>query len=200
MRLFLGAIMKLIGSNPSPFARRVRMWAAQNNVDLALVNLDIFSEQDRPTLASNNPGRKIPVLIDGDLTLSDSTIILRYLIAKAGKTPLSWSQEHLLNIINACNDSLVELALSRRSGFDTSDDKLFFNLQNERIAETLSYLNSHLTDEQFISCDCLAISLYCLLDWIYFRDLHDLTPFTQLVAFHHRYSFQASAKQTDPRN
>ena len=67
--------MKLIGSNPSPFARRVRMWAAQNNVDLALVNLDIFSEQDRPTLASNNPGRKIPVLIDGDLTLSDSTII-----------------------------------------------------------------------------------------------------------------------------
>jgi glutathione S-transferase len=79
MRLFLGAIMKLIGSNPSPFARRVRMWAAQNNVDLALVNLDIFSEQDRPTLASNNPGRKIPVLIDGDLTLSDSTIILRYL-------------------------------------------------------------------------------------------------------------------------
>jgi len=146
MRLFLGAIMKLIGSNPSPFARRVRMWAAQNNVDLALVNLDIFSEQDRPTLASNNPGRKIPVLIDGDLTLSDSTIILRYLIAKAGKTPLSWSQEHLLNIINACNDSLVELALSRRSGFDTSDDKLFFNLQNERIAETLSYLNSHFND------------------------------------------------------
>ncbi|MEI8641753.1 glutathione S-transferase N-terminal domain-containing protein [Pseudoalteromonas sp. Hal099] len=57
------------------------MWAAQNNVDLALVNLDIFSEQDRPTLAGNNPGRKIPVLIDGDLTLSDSTIILRYLIA-----------------------------------------------------------------------------------------------------------------------
>ncbi|MDI3245203.1 glutathione S-transferase family protein [Pseudoalteromonas agarivorans] len=77
--------MKLIGSTPSPFVRRVRMWAAQNNVDLALVNLDIFSEQNRPTLANNNPASKIPVLIDGDLTLSDSTIILRYLIAKAKK-------------------------------------------------------------------------------------------------------------------
>jgi|TARA_E500000081_G_scaffold148977_1_gene175211 glutathione S-transferase len=199
MRLFLGAIMKLIGSNPSPFARRVRMWAAQNNVDLALVNLDIFSEQDRPTLASNNPGRKIPVLIDGDLTLSDSTIILRYLIAKAGKTPLSWSQEHLLNIINACNDSLVELALSRRSGFDTNDDKLFFNLQNERIAETLSYLNSHLNDDEFKGCECLNISLYCLLDWICFRELTDFSQHAALVSFYNDYGTRQAAVSTDPR-
>lgn len=191
--------MQLIGSIPSPFARRVRMWAIENSCDLALVNLDIFSEQDRPTMASKNPARKIPILIDGDLTLSDSSTILRYLIAKTGKTPLSWPQEHLLNIINACNGSLVEIALSRRSGFDTNDDKLFFNLQNERIAQTLSYLNSHLNDDEFKGCECLNISLYCLLDWICFRELTDFSQHSALVSFYNVYGKRQAAKETDPR-
>jgi len=192
--------MQLIGSTTSPYVRRIRIWALLHSQPLEFTNLNIFSEEDRQVLINNNPARKVPILIDNEQTITDSNSIMRYLLVKHQCTPLNWEQEGLLTIINACNDSLVELLLCQRSGFDTSEDKLFFNLQNERIVETLSYLNSHLTDEQFISCDCLAISLYCLLDWIYFRDLHDLTPFTQLVAFHHRYSFQASAKQTDPRN
>ncbi|GAB0111708.1 glutathione S-transferase family protein [Pseudoalteromonas distincta] len=190
--------MKLIGTVASPYARRIRMWALENKLDLEFVTLDIFSEQGRPTLASKNPARKVPILIDGDLTLGDSNSILRYLLQKTGKPQLTWPQEQLLTVINACNDSLVEIALCKRSGFNTQSDKLFFNLQNERIAETLSYLNTHLADDEFKSCEYLNISLYCLLDWICFRELTDFSQHSELVAFYEQYSKRQAAINTSP--
>lgn len=191
--------MQLIGSTTSPYVRRIRIWALLHDQPLEFTNLNIFSEEDRQVLINNNPARKVPILIDNEQTITDSNSIMRYLLVKHQCSPLNWQQEGLLTIINACNDSLVELLLCQRSGFDTSEDKLFFNLQNERIVETLSYLNSNLTDEQFISCDCLAISLYCLLDWIVFRELTELTPFTALVDFYQNFAQQECVKQTDPR-
>ena len=200
MRLFYGVIMQLIGSVPSPYVRRIRIWAQENDCKLELVSLDIFSDQDRPTIASKNPARKIPILVDGDLTLSDSNSILRYLLEKTGQPKLTWPQEHLLTTINACNDSLVEMVLCKRSGFDTKSDKLFFNLQNERIEQTLSFLNSHLSDEEFKSCEYLNISLYCLLDWICFRELADFSQHSALVAFHKQYGERQAAIDTNPRH
>ncbi|WMS91472.1 MULTISPECIES: glutathione S-transferase family protein [Pseudoalteromonas] len=192
--------MQLIGSVPSPYVRRIRIWAQQNNCKLELVSLDIFSEQDRPTMASKNPAQKIPILVDGDLTLSDSNSILRYLLEKTGQPKLTWPQEHLLTTINACNDSLVEMLLCERSGFDIKSDKLFFNLQNERIEQTLSFLNTHLSDEEFKSCEYLNISLYCLLDWICFRELTDFSQYSELVAFHKQYGKRQAAIDTNPRH
>ena len=200
MRLFYGVIMQLISTVASPYARRIRIWALENNCDLELVTLDIFSEQDRPTMISKNPARKIPILVDGDLALGDSNSILRYLLEKTAQEKLTWAQENLLTIINACNDSLVEMVLCKRSGFDTQSDKLFFNLQNERIAQTLSYLNTHLTDDEFKSCECLNISLYCPLDWICFRELTDFSQHSALVAFHQQYSEREAAIDTNPRH
>jgi glutathione S-transferase len=191
--------MQLLGSVTSPYVRRVRIWAHENHCELEFINLDIFSTQDRPTMLNNNPAGKIPIIIDGDLTLGDSSAILRYLLEKHGHAKLSWPQEQLLTTINACNDSLVEMLLCQRSGFDTQADKLFFNLQNERIAQTLHYLNNHLTDDAFKSCECLNISLYCLLDWICFRELTDFSQHTQLVTFHETFSQRPAAQQTNPR-
>lgn len=202
MRLYLflwKIIMKLIGSTTSPFARRIRIWALKNNADIQFENLDIFSPADRQVMINNNPARKIPILVDNQHTITDSNTIIRYLLNKNKLPSLSWQHENLLTTINACNDSLVEVLLCQRSGFDTHSDKLFFNLQNERIVETLSYLNNHLTDNEFNSCEYLSISLYCLLDWIYFRELIDLTPFNKLIEFHQAYNLQEVAKQTDPR-
>lgn len=191
--------MQLLGSTTSPFVRRIRIWALLNNCELEFINLDIFAEHDRQLMIKNNPARKIPVLITKQHTLADSNNIIRFLLEQHAHPRLSWQQEHLLSTINGCNDSLVELLLCQRSGFDTTQDKLFFNLQNERIAETLSYLNSHLTDHEFKSCEYLCISLYCLLDWICFRELVDLTLFSNLIEFHRSYSQHTVAQQTDPR-
>jgi glutathione S-transferase len=192
--------MQLIGSTTSPYVRRIVMWALANKCDLKRINLDIFSADDRPTMANNNPARKIPILIDADLTLTDSNNIIRYLLDKSAQPKLTWEQEGTLTTINACNDSLVELLLCKRSGFNISEDKLFFNLQNERIAETLSYLNTHLADDEFKSCEYLNISLYCLLDWISFRELANFSMHAELVAFHNDYGQCQAAHQTNPRH
>jgi glutathione S-transferase len=191
--------MQLLGSVTSPYARRIKIWALENQCDLEFVDLDIFSADDHATMTSNNPASKIPVLIDGELTLADSSAILRYLLEKTAQPALTWSQDHLLTTINACNDSLVAILQCQRSGFDTQSDKLFFNLQNERIAHTLSYLNDHLDDDEFKGCECLNISLYCLLDWICFRELTDFSQHPRLVAFHETFSQRQAAKQTNPR-
>lgn len=150
-------------------------------------------------MVTKNPAAKIPILVDDTLTLSDSNTILRYLLEKTKQPPLTWPQEHFLTSINACNDSFVELLLCQRSGFDTQADKLFFNLQNERVAQTLHYLNDHLCDDEFKSCECLNISLYCLLDWICFRELTDFSAQPQLVKFHEAFSPRQAAKNTNPR-
>lgn len=191
--------MQLLGSTTSPFVRRIRIWATLNNLPIDFINLDIFSEQDRQTMIAHNPARKIPVLIDHDFTLCDSNSIIRYLLEKADQPLLSWQQENYLTIINACNDSLVEILLCQRSGFDTNSDKLFFNLQNERIVETLAYLNTHLSEPVFKSCEYLNISLYCLLDWIRFRELTDFSQLNNLVDFYHKFADKAAVQQTDPR-
>ncbi|MFU2511148.1 glutathione S-transferase family protein [Pseudoalteromonas sp. ASV78] len=192
--------MQLLGSTTSPFVRRIRIWALLNHCELEFINLDIFAAHDRQLMIKNNPARKVPVLICKQHTLADSNNIIRFLLELYNHPRLSWQQEHLLSTINGCNDSLVELLLCQRSGFDTTQDKLFFNLQNERIAETLSYLNSHLADAEFKSCEYLCISLYCLLDWICFRELTDLTAHTELMEFYHSFAQQQAVQQTDPRN
>ena len=119
--------------------------------------------------------------------------------SKKQSTTVELATREFLTIINACNDSLVEMLLCQRSGFDTHTDTLFFNLQNERIAETLAYLNNHLSEPVFKSCEYLNISLYCLLDWIRFRELTDFSQLENLVGFYHQFADKAAVQQTDPR-
>ncbi len=102
-------------------------------------------------------------------------------------------------MINAVNDSLVEILLCQRSGFDTKSDKLFFNLQHERITGTLQVLEQQAADQQFVSWDYLAISLFCLLDWIEFRQLADLSPYPSLRQFWSQALTQPGVAQSDPR-
>ncbi|WP_419148585.1 glutathione S-transferase family protein [Pseudoalteromonas 'SMAR'] len=192
--------MQLIGSNTSPYARRIRMWAEKNAIPFDYQHIDIFAAEGQQTLVKYNPARKIPFLIDESQIICDSNLIVRYLREKHQLDKPSWDQENLLILINACNDSLVELLLSKRSGFAIEQDKLFFNLQRERIQHTLYYLNEHCVTDELLHWDYLQISLYCLIDWVLFRELVDLSDYENLMALHQRWHSEALAQQTDPRN
>ncbi|CAH9049638.1 hypothetical protein PSECIP111854_00284 [Pseudoalteromonas sp. CIP111854] len=191
--------MQLYGSNTSPFARRIRMFAALHNLPINYQHIDIFNEQDRATLIAHNPARKIPFLIDNTNTICDSGAIYRYLISQFQLTHMSCWQENQLTNINACNDSLVELLICERSGFDTQADQLFFNLQRERVEAVLSDLNEQCVKSDFLNCDYLKISLYCLLDWIVFRSLTDLSSFAALVQFCEAHANLPGSTSSDPR-
>ncbi len=189
--------MKLFGSLSSPFVRRLRLLLVSQPYEF--ISLNIFETAGRETLVQLNPTRKVPMLQDGELVIFDSGVIFRYLCQKLQLPALGWSDENRLTMINAVNDSLVEILLCQRSGFDTNSDKLFFNLQHERVTGTLQVLEQQVAAGQFDDWDYLAISLYSLLDWAEFRQLADLKPYPALQQFMLATKDRAGIAQTDPR-
>jgi len=72
--------MKLIGSLASPFARKVRIVAAEKRVDYIFERADPW--QPAPALVEHNPLGKVPVLVLEDGTaLYDSRVIVEFLDA-----------------------------------------------------------------------------------------------------------------------
>ena len=192
--------MQLYGSLTSPYVRRLRAFAIEKNIHFEFLNLNIFAEQDRETLVKLNPTRKIPMLLDDGQVIFDSNVIYRYWCQTLGFEPLSWQQENTLTLVNSANDSLVELLMCQRSGFDTQEDKLFFNLQRERVQGVLHVLNQATEQGEFLTYDYIAISLYCLIDWIRFRNLTNLTAFPALTSFHQQHAERQSNRATVPRD
>jgi glutathione S-transferase len=189
--------MQLYGSQSSPFVRRLRLLLAGQSYEF--VSMNIFESVDREKLIKLNPARKVPMLQDGEQVIFDSGVIYRYLSAKFGFTPLSWDEENTLTLINAVNDSLVEVLLCQRSGFDTNDNKLFFNLQRERSEAVLKVLEQKAQAGEFLQWNYLAMSLFALLDWAEFRKLIDLTAFSALNTFVAQAQQHNGVSDSDPR-
>ncbi|MFY8273685.1 glutathione S-transferase family protein [Pseudoalteromonas sp. SSDWG2] len=188
--------MQLYGSDTSPFARRLRMMCMQQNLNVTYEHIDIFSAEGRKKLLSLSPVAKIPFLVDGEQVVLDSNVVFDYLCQKHNIAPLGWDERNQLTTINAANDSAVELLICARSGFDTSEQRLFFDLQKQRIAQCLSALNQQVESMQN---EYVLISLFCLVDWLLFRELEDLTPYPALAVFHQHYQQTPWAQHTDPR-
>lgn len=190
-------MIKLYGSTTSPFVRRLRMWMA--NVEHEFINLEIFAGKDRETLAERNPTLKIPMIEDDANVIFDSRVIYRYLTEKFDYPVPSWEQENQLTLIDAATDSLVQMLLLGRSEIDTSEDKMYFKLQRERVESTLSHLNDLVSQGTFEDWNYPSICLYSLIDWIEFRTLHDLNNMADLRAFRDSNSQRIEATATDPR-
>ncbi|MBB6520256.1 glutathione S-transferase family protein [Pseudoteredinibacter isoporae] len=189
--------MKLIGSKPSPYVRRLRLWLAAEDYDY--VQLDILGPEGREALRQHTPAMKIPVLIDSEHTVYDSRVIYEYLNQKLKKERLSWEQQNTLTLIDAVNDSFVIMIMMDRSCIDNSQDILIANLQRDRIEQTLSILEQKCQGGEFSQWQYPAICLYCLLDWIEFRELYELGAYPALQAFKQASEAQPMVNDTDPR-
>ncbi|WP_133471354.1 glutathione S-transferase family protein [Paraglaciecola marina] len=194
-------MLKLYGSTTSPFVRRIRIWLA--NTQHEFVNLQIFAEQDREALIVKNPTMKIPMLedeMDGkSQVIYDSRVIYRYLTDKFADPALSWEQENQLTLIDSANDSLVQMFILSNSDIQADEDKLFFKLQKERVNAVLVQLNEQVDSGLFSSWNYPSVCLYCLIDWIEFRKLHNMQGLTSLLEFHDENSQRIEVTATDPR-
>jgi len=189
--------MKLYGSQTSPYVRRIRLLLA--NQSYQFVNMHIFAEEDRQTLLALNPTLKIPMLEQEGKVIFDSGVIYRFLAAQFQLPVLSWYQENQLTVINAVNDSLVALFLCQRSGLDTNEDRLFFNVQKERIVASLFVLEQQAANQEFSDWNYIAMALFSLLDWVLFRELLELDEYPALLAFVKYNQQQSAIAETDPR-
>ena len=81
--------MKLYHHPFSANARKALMTAALLEIPVEKVLVDLpKGEQRSPEYRKLNPNGKVPVLVDGDLTLWESLAIMVYLADKHGETPL----------------------------------------------------------------------------------------------------------------
>lgn len=69
--------MKIFGANVSPFVRKVLVTASHKGIEFE--HVVVMPGSDDPAFRRMSPLGKIPALADGDLAISDSSIICEYL-------------------------------------------------------------------------------------------------------------------------
>jgi len=75
--------MKLYMHPVSMTSRPVRLFIAENNIPVEEVLVDLMTgEHTKEAFASLNPNKLVPLLVDGDLRLTESSAILKYLADK----------------------------------------------------------------------------------------------------------------------
>src|SRR5713226_5820347 len=81
--------MKLYDYPQCPFGQKVRIVLAEKELSYELVNVDLRrGEQKRPEFLKLNPFGKVPVLVDDEVIVYDSTIINEYLEDEYPHPPL----------------------------------------------------------------------------------------------------------------
>lgn len=81
--------MKLYTFPFSPNCQKVISVAHEVGTPLELVNVDLFKGESRtPEMLAKNPNGKLPILEDGDFVLWESTAMIAYIAAKAGRSDL----------------------------------------------------------------------------------------------------------------
>ncbi len=189
--------LKLYGSIPSPFVRRIRMYL--ENVDFEMISVNVYDDAERAQYANISPIKKLPVLIDGDETVMDSRVIYYHLRQKRGEGFPDTREQNLLAAMDAVADSLVILMLGKRSGMEVSADALMFKLQLERLPDVLGWLNQQAEEGVFDRWEFPAMSLYAILDWAQFRELYDFSDYPALLQVLAGNAERGVVKATDPR-
>lgn len=189
--------MIIYGSQTSPFVRRLRLLLPEGAYEFRKVN--IFDREERKKLLVLSPLLKIPILQINEDVVWDSRIIFNELSRRGFHPALSLREENLLTAINDLSDSLVQSLLARRSNITIAPDSPLGVSHQERILNTLNFLEAECEKKSFENWNFLGMCLYCLIDWIEFRELHPLKNFPQLLAFRDRHSNQRSVKESDPR-
>jgi glutathione S-transferase len=162
----------LIGSQTSPFVRRIRM--LMEEIPFEFQELNIYETQDALTLNKLNPINQIPVLIHKEVKVWDSRQIFTYLNNIHHFQNMTWEDENILTTIEGAMNSGVTLLLMKRSGIDTDEKFMFVQRQKERIESILDYLKPDIEDPFLKKWDFITMSLYSFLDWATFRNIVSL--------------------------
>ena len=170
--------MKLLYTLNSPYARKIRIVAAEKHIDIKLQEV-VLSDPDCP-VKQYNPLGKVPVLIlgDDDESLYDSRVIAEYL---DNRTPLA----HLIPKDNSAKsavrrwealadgvcDAAVAVMLEQRKP-EQKQDEGFIARQMEKVTRGLTALNNDLGHNKWCVDDTFSladIAVGCMLGYVNLR-------------------------------
>lgn len=184
----------LIGSQTSPFVRRMRM--LMENIPYEFKEVNVFETDDAIALNKINPLNQIPVLQDGELTILDSRQIFNYLNLMHKLHNMNWEDENTLTIVTGAMDSGITLLLMKRSGMNINEPYMYVNRQKERIDSVMNYMKPYMSGDGLKEWNFITMSLYCFLDWANFREIIKLSDYPEAEKFLAAHADKAIVKKT----
>lgn len=169
--------MKLLYTLTSPYARKVRVVAAEKRIEIEMLKV-VLADPACPVI-QYNPLGKIPVLVldDGE-SLFDSRVIVEYL---DNRTPLARliPQEHSAKIWvrrwEALADGVCDAAILARQEAARPEklrDNAVIEKQMGKVSRGLTQLNAELSENKWCVDDTFSladIALGCMLGWLDLR-------------------------------
>jgi len=201
--------MKLLHSNTSPYARKVRIVAAEKKLELDLEVVDPWSPA--PELARINPLGKVPALVmDDNTTLFDSRVIVEYLdgLSPVHRLIPEASRDRIAaKRWEAVADGLCDAAILARleSGRPDKNESSARQIERQRskIAACLDEMGRELGEREFCVGNALSladIAAGCALGYLKLRypDIAWETSHPNLARHYKKLAARPSFRQTDP--
>ncbi len=215
-------MLKLYGHDTSPYVRRIR-------VLLAELGLPFVRDSRSWTVADAdvlklNPCLRVPALEaprsdGGTQLLLDSRIIAAFLYAQPGRSAPTlpagepavaptlfdertrWDDENALSILDAAQDSLINLFVLELDGITPSQSP-YLQRQYARTESCLRWLDARLGASDTFHADrfsYLDMALSCTLDWAQFRERYPVGQHPNLARAIARHAQRPSLASTHPR-
>jgi glutathione S-transferase len=175
-------MMKLYGIGPSRWLRV--LWAMRElDVDFEFVPVNLMAgEHFKPEFLRLNPAHKLPVLVDGDLVLTESAAIVLYLAEKypgKGLLPTDIKQRAqayrwIMFVMTELEPPLWRIA---RHSFLYPEDKRSpadIALAREDFVEMAKVLDHHMIGREFVVGDAISVAdcvTAYVIDWASMVDL-----------------------------
>jgi glutathione S-transferase len=201
--------MKLLYSVTSPYARKVRVVAAEKKLELDVVTSDPWVVS--PELIAANPLGKVPVLITDDgWSLFDSRVIVEYLDGLSPVhrlIPEGMRDRIAVKRWEALADGLLDAALTARLESMRPDQgessRKQIARQREKIAASLLEMTRNLGDAQYCVGNAFTladIAAVCALGYLNFRfpDIAWASEHPSLTRLYRTISARPSFQTTEP--
>jgi glutathione S-transferase len=172
--------MKLIGSNASPYVRKVRIVMAEKKLDYEFVTEDVWAADT--TIGQSNPLGKVPCLVmEGGEALFDSRVIVEYLdtLSPVGKLIPAMGRERAeVKTWEALADGLLDAAIlarleanwAGRAKGERSD--AWIERQRSKVQSSVKAMSQGLGEKPFCAGIYLSladIAVGCALGYLDFR-------------------------------
>lgn len=165
--------MILIHTPASPFARKVRVAAIELGLELTLERADPWDGTG--VLATRNPALKVPVLIDGAFTLTESTLICQYLDERAHARSIlpdepqkRWDVLRRAALADGMMEATVAIVIETLRRPEHLQYRNWIDRQRTKISNALDHLESDTLDDAH-ALELSGIGLACALSYLTYR-------------------------------
>ncbi len=203
--------MKLIGSNASPYVRKVRVVMAEKRLDYQFAQEDVWAPDT--TIASSNPLGKVPCLVmEAGEAMFDSRVIVEYLdtLSPVGKLiPQQGRERAEVKTWEALADGVMDAGVLCRleatwaGRADGERSQAWMDRQRAKMVGGIAAMAKGLGDKPFCSGIHLSLSdiaVGCALGWIEFRfpDIDWRSQYGNLAKLQDKLMLRPSFADTKP--